>query len=451
MRVARVTKAAVAKKRGESMSGKRRVARVLAILSVVGLIASCSGNGDSAESEGEIELTFWTFVENHADFMKEQAKAFNEATSGPDITIKSTTSEYEQHHEKLLVALQSGTGAPDLIDIEIAKFGTFLHGEVQLHDLTEIVDRHRDQLVQERLAPYQSEGVQYGIDYHLGAFVMYYNTEILDQAGVDPNDIVTWDDYIEAGKTVKEKTGKFMTTVENADRWSILGPMLQNGGGIYDENGESILDDPANAEAVQMVADMVNVHGIAEIAPGSEHHAPEYLKRMNSGEYASVWMPQWYMIRFTDLMPDLEGKIIVRPLPAFEEGGAVTTMGGGTGTAITKHIDEEKVDAAMDFLEFAKLTKEAQVKVWTDLGFDPWRTDVYDDPALAGRDPWFGNEPVMKNISTMFDHLVPEYTGPRYPEAITLLNEEVAFSVLEGESATEQLSRAAEEINDLEN
>jgi arabinosaccharide transport system substrate-binding protein len=57
----------------------------------------------------------------------------------------------------------------------------------------------------------------------------------------------------------------------------------------------------------------------------------------------------------------------------------------------------------------------------------------------------------MKNISTMFDHLVPEYTGPRYPEAITLLNEEVAFSVLEGESATEQLSRAAEEINDLEN
>ena len=56
---------------------------------------------------------------------------------------------------------------------------------------------------------------------------------------------------------------------------------------------------------------------------------------MQNGEIASVWMPQWYMTRFPDNMADLCGSMIVRPMPLFEEGGFTTTMGGGTGTAVT--------------------------------------------------------------------------------------------------------------------
>lgn len=35
------------------------------------------------------------------------------------------------------------------------------------------------------------------------------NTTILEQAGVDPDDIVTWDDVAKASETIKEKTGKY--------------------------------------------------------------------------------------------------------------------------------------------------------------------------------------------------------------------------------------------------
>lgn len=398
-----------------------------------------------------IELSFWTFVNNHADFLIAKAEEFNAQNDEFNVIINASVAEFAPHHERLLLALQSGAGAPDLVDIEIARFGTFTRGDIQLHPLTDVVDRHRDSLVEERLAPYQFEGEEYGIDYHLGAAVMYYNADVMEDAGVDVDSIETWDDYIEAGKQVVENTDAMMTTLESQAQFSLLAPMLQNGGGLYNSSNELIMDSPENVEAVEKIASMVHEHGIAEAAPGGNHHDPTYFENLNAGQYASVWMPQWYMIRFKDQMPDTEGKILVRPLPVFEEGGAVSTMGGGTGTAITTQTDEAKVEVAKDFLEFAKLTYDAQVDIWTELGFDPFREDVYADPALAEPDPWFSNEPVMADLPKMFDRLVPEYTGARYPEAVVALNEQVAFSVIEeGGSAQEALSAAAEEIRAMD-
>jgi arabinosaccharide transport system substrate-binding protein len=440
---------------------------VLSCVLVAGLIATAAcgsdESGDRLEGEStvmesnpswegeDIELEFWTFVNNHAEFLVNRAIEFNETNSEYNILLNAVTADYGDMHDRLLISLQAGTGAPDLADIEIGRFGTFLRGDVPLHPLTDVVDRYRNELVEERLAPYQVGGVEYGIDYHLGAYVMYYNVEIMEAAGIDINEIVSWDDYIEAGKLVQEHTDATMTTIEVIAPFSILGLMKQNGGGTYDRNNQLIVDSPQNVEALQLVAEMVHEHGIAVAAPGGDHHAPTYFEAFNAGEFASVWMPQWYMIRYPDQMPDTEGKMRVRPLPEFRPGGFISTMGGGTGTAITNQIDEDKLEAAKLFLEFAKLTYEAQVELWTDLGFDPFRGDVYGDPALAGTDPWFGDEPVLRNISLMFDRLAPEYTGPRYPEATSQLGEYVAFTIVEeGTSPQDALATAARDVRFLD-
>jgi arabinosaccharide transport system substrate-binding protein len=400
----------------------------------------------------EIDLTFWTFVDAHADFFLKQAERFNAAHPEVVIKLEPTVIDYQDMHDKLLIALQSGTGAPDLVDIEIAKFGTFMRGDIQLHDLTPLIERSGKDLVIERMAPYQGGGQQYGVDYHLGALVMYYNKELLDQAGVDVDSIVTWDDYIEAGKKVKEETGAWMATIETTDKWSVSPLMQENGGGVYDKDGNLILDSPANAEALQLLSDMFHVHQILTVAPGGYHHSPEYYAMMNDGDkVASVWMPQWFMIRFKEFMPDLKGKMVIRPLPAFEEGGMISTMGGGTGTAITKQIDPEKLDAAMEFLEFAKLTREAQVLIWTDLGFDPYRLDVYDDAELNNPDEYFSNEPVMQTIKGMLDRLTPEYNGPRYPEAQQQIREKIAYGLFEeNKPPADLLSTAQGEIEAMQ-
>jgi arabinosaccharide transport system substrate-binding protein len=382
----------------------------------------------SVRAQSPTELTFWTFVPAHQTFWEASAQRWNEAHADRQIKLTATTAEYQAMHDNLLAALLSGTGAPDLADIEIAKFPTFLKGEIQLEDLTDVVAPYKDVILQTRLAPYQKDGKQYGIDYHVGTFVMYYNKEVMDKAGVDIDSIKTWADYVEAGKKVT-KDGVFMTHIETADRFSALALQLMNGGGIYDKDGNFILTSKENIDAVQMVKDMIYKDKIASLTPGTGNHAQEFYDAMVKGQFASVWMPQWYMIRFTQLMTGLEGKIVVRPMPLIKEGGYTSTMGGGTGTAITKQIAPEKLQLAKDFLAFTKLEKDSTIRIWTDLGFDPIRTDIYDDPKLAAPIKYFGNESVFKTIKSLQSNLAVEYLGPLYADAVDVLRSKTYYDI----------------------
>ncbi|TXF96267.1 extracellular solute-binding protein, partial [Lactobacillus delbrueckii subsp. bulgaricus] len=88
---------------------------------------------------------------------------------------------------------------------------------------------------------------------------------------------------------------------------------------------------------------------------------------------ASVLMPIWYMGRFIDYMPDLKGKIAIRPLPAWKEGGDRSAGLGGTATVVPKQ--SKHVELAKEFLAFAKGSEEGNKKLWSVLGFDPLRWD----------------------------------------------------------------------------
>lgn len=151
---------------------------------------------------GAVDLTFWTFVDRHAVFFQQAAERWNAANPDRPITITPSVIEYNQMHDNLTAAFLSGTGAPDIVDIEIGKFANFTKGELHLLDMTAEIEPYVKDLVETRLAPYEFEGKRLAADYHLGAFLAYYNKEILDAAGVDVDSIKTWDDYIEAGKAV---------------------------------------------------------------------------------------------------------------------------------------------------------------------------------------------------------------------------------------------------------
>ncbi|MEX1169132.1 MAG: extracellular solute-binding protein [Chloroflexota bacterium] len=437
-------------------------------MAVVAILAwACGGTSTSPSAEssapaatgaasvapppaGATDLTFWTFVDRHATFFQQRAEAWNAANPDRPISITPSVIEYTQMHDNLTAALLSGTGAPDLVDIEIGKFAIYVKGELHLLDMTAEIEPYVGDLVETRLAPYEFDGKRLAADYHLGAFLMFYNKEILDAAGVNVDEIETWDDYIEAGKLVT-KDGVTMAAVDVNGPMSVRGLMLQNGGGAYDAAGNLILNTPENVEAVQLVADMVNVHRIAAATPGGNNGTPEFYQAMADGQFASVWMPQWYMTRFPDNMAGLAGKMVVRPMPLFEAGGFTTTMGGGTGTAVTDQTPEAEQQLAKDFVTFAKLTKEGQTAIWTDLGFDPYRNDVYDDPSLQAVDEFFSGEVTFEIIKSELGNVAPEFTGPLYPEIQDYLNTTLIYDIVQnGVSAADALAAAQAAIASLQ-
>jgi arabinosaccharide transport system substrate-binding protein len=145
------------------------------------------------------------------------------------------------------------------------------------------------------------------------------------------------------------------------------------------------------------------------------------------------------MIRYPNSMADLEGKMIVRPMPIYEEGGYTTTMGGGTGTAVTDQTPAEEQQLAMEFLAFAKLTYEANIELWLDLGFDPMRPDVYEDERLLEPNPFWSGEIPFEILKSELGNVAPEYTGPQYPEIATILRTTALYDLIENQVPPEEV------------
>jgi arabinosaccharide transport system substrate-binding protein len=110
---------------------------------------AADASSDTAATPTDIE--FWTFQALHVDFYKKMADLWNEANPNEPINLITTEYPFEDMHTKLLIALQSGIGAPDMVDIEIGKYANFLKGSIQLLPLNDIIEPEIDNIVQSRV------------------------------------------------------------------------------------------------------------------------------------------------------------------------------------------------------------------------------------------------------------------------------------------------------------
>jgi arabinosaccharide transport system substrate-binding protein len=422
------------------------------ILVLLLLLATVGGFNAFAQPK---ELSLWTFQESHAVYYESMVPIWNAANPTKEIDLKCEVFPYDELHNKLLVALQSGVGAPDLADIEVSKFANYLKGSIQLAPLNDLLDPIKDKFFQSRLALYEKGGKYYGIDFHVGMEVMYYNNEICKEAGVDIDKIKTWSDYIKAGQQVVAKTGKPMCTLETTEHWSVYPLFSMAGSDVMDKNNNITLDNPTNIKVLQMLYDMMYKYKIAVGTPGGFHHNEQYYGFMNDGGAASIWMPLWYMNRFTDFMPDLKNKMAIRTMPVFDgsvngiKSPYLSTGMGGTGTAVT--MQSKNIALAKSFLVWVKGSKEANLAIWQQLGFDPMRWDVWTDPAM--REPnkftrYFQNNDIFGMMVAVKNGLNTTNVSGKYPEVIDVLKRNVSYQVLVEKSKTPEqaLKDAAAEL-----
>ena len=453
---------------------RKLVSSLLCIAMVATMLAGCGGSSDSGDGgsddaaaedtaaddgttqgtntfvDGGTELSLWTFQELHVGFWTEMADVWNEENPDRPINLTVTTGESHSVQQKLLVACQAGEGTPDIADIEIGYYGSFLKDDYLL-PLNDVVEPYENDVVMSRIEMYgDNEDNWYGIDFHLGASVCYYNMDIMNEAGVDPSTIVTWDDYYDAGVTVLEKTGKPMCAVETADLFLPQLMMLEKGAQYVDDEGQPNIATQDHADVIDFIRKMIDA-GICEIAPGGGFHTEEWYGHLNEGGVASLTMPLWYMGRFTDYCPDLKGKMAIYEIPVWNEGDTREVLQGGTGTSVLKFTENEEL--AKDFLAFAKLSDEGNRYEWNELGFDPIRTSLWTDTSITENTEnkflsYFTTNPfdilvkngseglTAPNISGSYSATYNVLVSTTYANAFELAVDQDAMELLETEQST---------------
>lgn len=381
----------------------------------------------SVEPQTPVDIEFWTFQDLHVAFYEKMEAKWNEENPNEPINLIPTVYPFDDMHNKLLIALQSGVGAPDLVDIELGKYANYLQGDIQLVPINDIVEPELDNIVKARVDIYSKDGNYYGICFHVGAAVMYYNTELCDEAGVDWKSITTWDQYYEAGKKLKAALpDKYWASVESGDVWHMWPMISSQGGDMLAKDGTPSINSPQMVKALEYNRKLID-EGIATIAPGNYHHSEEFYAMMNSGAIGSIVMPMWYMDRFTDHMPDLSQKIAIAKLPVWEAGQPASVGMGGTGTSITAQC--ENPDLVKKFLAFAKLSEEGNIEIWNTLGFDPIRTGVWSLPEMMNSENKF-TEYYVTNPFEVLNSIKDEILSVNVSEALPATLDAMKNSVL---------------------
>lgn len=367
--------------------------------------ADTAAGGDTAASGTAVEETFndtfgdangthldlWTFVDVHASFYGTMVEKWNEANPDRTIELTAVSYPYSDMHNKLLMSFQAGEGAPDICDVEVSQFPNVVEGVDQwIYPMDDALNNsgYKDDIVASRLETYMgADGHYYGIPFHVGAMIMYYNLAELENYGITQADIdaiVTWDDWVALGKKYVEargEDGKVWTSVDTGGgdwMWLAMAEYGDDWTGGFDGEPNVQLDSVKNMLTMQkqMLDD-----GIAMISPDGQNDTDAGIQNIADHNIVSFLKAGWFMSRFIDKMPEEKGNWYLAPCPVFEEGQPRSVGVGGTGTVVTQ--ESENKELAADFLVYAKCSPDGEKEIWAELGFDVCNTSLWSDESFA--------------------------------------------------------------------
>ncbi|SEE49774.1 ABC transporter substrate-binding protein [Jiangella alba] len=284
-------------------------------------LAGCSGTdtadsaGSAASSDTEAEITYAIWDKNQVEAIEQNIADFNEEY--PNITVKIDVTPWEQYWTKLQTQASSST-LPDLFWMNGPNFQLYASND-QLEPVDSIIeasDLDPANYPEALNELYSFDGAQYGVPKDFDTIALWYNTEILERAGVEaPTADWTWDDFRAAAKQISTTLGgegiygvaPWLTNGQSA----YYNTILQAGGEIISSDGASSgFDSPEAIAGLQLWADLIADGSSPTLQQLSDTDALAYFSNGKAGLY---WSGTW------DVAPLAESavadKIVVAPLP----------------------------------------------------------------------------------------------------------------------------------------
>lgn len=270
-----------------------------------------------------------------------------------------------------------------------------------LVDLTDMVAPYADDISPAVLNGVTYNGKVYALPWMPNTGMIWYNKEVLDEAGINADDIETWDDYMEAGRTIRDY--EFSDGVEryihNADiAWGpgmALQLMLNQECSSYidPDTGELAIDtDPAFRRAFEWWVDAYEEGILLEV----EEWETPWFDALNEGIIASYisanWMDQ--VIQFD--LEDQEGKWRAMPLPAWEPGGSRAAFESGSANVVILNKPGADVDLAWTFFEHSFLNEDVTGDLTSAHALVPAFLPAFDHPYYSGPNDFYGGQELGK-------------------------------------------------------
>lgn len=297
----------------------------------------------SASARGEI--TIWNRSGDLFKVFDAAIAAFRKAY--PDVKVNHQAVDIDA---KLANTLITGTDLPDGSFWDDAKIGSQAE---HLYDLTDLIAPYRARTSAYKLSVNTVDGRIYGVPWDLDPGLLWYREDLLEDAGVDPAGLRTYDDLLTAARALKEKNPAARPLHMEKDPF--LGQLWlemlagQQGTSLADAQGRVRLDSREYRTILTWIREAVD--------DGLVTHA-EYLKQadlaaLENGQQALVPWAMWWSFAPQQLLKRTKGRWRATQLPAWAPGGARSgAMGGSSFVIPAKAKNPELAWLLYEFLCF---------------------------------------------------------------------------------------------------
>ena len=381
------------------MKLKKVVAFAMAAVMTLGMVGCGSSSGSkSSSSKDSKTITVWAWDEN---FNIKAAKEAAEIYKGidKDVKIKVVTMAQDDIVAKLNTSLSSKSydGLPDVVLIEDYRIQGYLQSyQDEFYDLSSVVNN--DDFANYKTGVNTLDGKVYGVPFDSGVAGLFYRTDILKQAGYSEKDLqnITWEKYIEIGKKVKEKTGKYMCTLDPSDIGQIR-MMLQSAGAWYtDKDGKvTISNNQALKDAIKIYKDLVDAGITKQTSDWNQ-----FVGAFNNSDVASVITGCW-IAPSIKTAEDQSGKWAVAAFPKMGSNSSSVNASsiGGAGWYVLKNTGNSKL--AADFLAktFGSNT-DLMNSLAKDISLVSTLNASSDCAAYKEEDKYFGGQKIFGDLGS---------------------------------------------------
>lgn len=226
-------------------------------------IAACGGSGGSSSSAGE-ELVFWDMVwgtgSDYTAVAQDLADGYQ--PEGDALAARYQSIPWANWYQTFTSAVASGTGPAVSTGASFQPFFFMEEGAVVPADgaISILEEQGKADFLPGLLDAMKTDQGYAGIPWGLDLRVLWYRESMLEEVGADVP--TTWQEYLDVGKKLKAagKIGFGMAASSNTTdaQHSIFALFINNGGGLFTEDGDPHADSDENIEALEFVMEMVN-------------------------------------------------------------------------------------------------------------------------------------------------------------------------------------------------
>jgi multiple sugar transport system substrate-binding protein len=300
----------------------------------------------SSASAG-VKINAWTGLtgDDRGKF-EEMIKAFN--TSQGEVEVTPSFYSWDLLHSKLVASAQTG-GAPEMLLMWVTVVPEMVRmGALQpMDELVGEAGIKGDDFVARAWNLGVVGGKRYGVPMDTHILGLYYNTELFEQAGLDPKKppVNSMDEFVAAAKKLTKGPNQWGVAIPSSTAWPVrywMAFLAQQGGKMFtDDMTKATFNDAKGKAAFQFMADLIHVHKVA----------PPVMTDINKAfltkQAAMILIGPW-LVNSAQRQEGL--KFATAPMPKIF--GQFASWGMSHQLVLGKQPDRAKQLAAMKFIRY---------------------------------------------------------------------------------------------------